>query len=364
MINRTEQDVMKKWLKGYDKPMVSIRCTTYNQERYIAQAIESFLMQETNFPFEIIVHDDASADNTAKIIQKYEALFPKIIKPIYEKENQYSKKNGSLRKIVNGACRGKYVAYCEGDDFWCDKQKLQKQYDAMEQHPECSLCSHIVQSVSENGIPLDRQDPPEGMFKENIIEQNYFCQKIIAEHTHPLQTSSYFIRNSILQQHGSFFVAPGNGDEKILRISLFVGKIYFFNSIMSCYRRESIGSWTLRNIYDKSKMYKLFQNTICLNNFFNEYTGFRFNQFVELGNKKIEFEIAIRERQLKKLFYLDNISYSKKIFSSKALKLYFIMSKLPPFVVEIFFYCLRFYPKFKKTFKNCRKLIYRGYNIM
>lgn len=350
MINRTEQDVMKKWPKDFGKPMVSIRCITYNQERYIAQAIESFLMQETDFPFEIIVHDDASTDNTAKIIRKYEAVFPKIIKPIYEEENQYSKKDGSLRKIVNRACIGEYVAYCEGDDYWCDKQKLQKQYEAMEQHPECSLCSHIVQSVSENGIPLEKQDPPKGMFYESIIEQDYLCQKVIAEHRHPLQTSSYFIRKSLLQQYNSFFDAPGNGDEKILRISLFAGKMYFFNSIMSCYRRESVGSWTLKNIYDKNKMYKLFQNTICLNNYFNKYTGFRFNEFVEIGNKKIEFEIAIQERQLKKLFYLENVRYSKKIFSSKILKLYFIMSKLPAFMVEFLFYCLRFYPKIKKIF--------------
>lgn len=140
MINRTQEDIIKKWPKDWKEPLASIRCITYNQEPYIAQALDSFLAQETDFPFEIVVHDDASTDKTADIIRQYVVKYPQIIKPIYETENQYSKQDGSLRKIVNKACVGKYIAFCEGDDFWVVPQKLQKQVDFLEHNPEYGMC--------------------------------------------------------------------------------------------------------------------------------------------------------------------------------------------------------------------------------
>lgn len=120
-------------------PFVSISCITYNHEQYIADAIESFLMQETNFPFEVLIHDDASTDGTADIIRKYEKEYPDIIKPIYQKENQYSKRDGSIGRIQKGRALGKYYATCEGDDYWTDPYKLQKQVDYLEAHPDCGL---------------------------------------------------------------------------------------------------------------------------------------------------------------------------------------------------------------------------------
>lgn len=101
MINLTQSKVMQNWgTDNSDTPLVSVCCITYNHEPYIAHALDGFLMQKTNFPFEVIVHDDASTDRTAEIIREYEVRFPKIIKPIYETENQYSKRDGSLRRIM------------------------------------------------------------------------------------------------------------------------------------------------------------------------------------------------------------------------------------------------------------------------
>lgn len=121
-------------------PLVTIRCITYNHEPYIRQCLEGFVMQKTNFPFEAIVHDDASTDGTAAIIREYAEKYPDIIKPIYETENQYSKHDGSLRKIMDAHMRGKYIAICEGDDYWIDPLKLQKQVDLLENNPSVSLC--------------------------------------------------------------------------------------------------------------------------------------------------------------------------------------------------------------------------------
>lgn len=138
MISITQEMIMYNWKSK--ETLVSIRCVTYNQEKYISQALDSFLMQKTNFPFEIVVHDDASTDKTIEIIKEYEKKFPDIVKPIYETENQYSKKDNSLDLIILSHLKGKYTAYCEGDDFWTNKNKLQKQVDFLEQNPDYGFC--------------------------------------------------------------------------------------------------------------------------------------------------------------------------------------------------------------------------------
>lgn len=119
--------------------MVSIRCCAFNQAELIGKCLDGFVKQKTNFRFEAVVHDDASTDGTAAVIARYAERYPDIIKPIYEAENQYSKHDGSLSRIMDAATHGKYVAYCEGDDCWTDPLKLQKQVDWLESHPDCVL---------------------------------------------------------------------------------------------------------------------------------------------------------------------------------------------------------------------------------
>ena len=126
---------------------VSVVCNAYNQETYIRDALEGFVMQKTNFKFEVLVHDDASTDKTADIIREYEAKYPDLIKPIYQTENQYSKGTGEVTKLQYERIKGKYIAICEGDDYWTDPMKLQKQYDALEAHPEVDICTHKAETV-------------------------------------------------------------------------------------------------------------------------------------------------------------------------------------------------------------------------
>lgn len=114
-------------------PLVSICCITYNHEKYISDAIESFIMQKTSFPVEIIIHDDASSDNTTNIIREYEKKYPELFTCIFQKENQYSKGiRGIAAQFTFLLARGKYIALCEGDDYWTDPYKLQKQVDFLE----------------------------------------------------------------------------------------------------------------------------------------------------------------------------------------------------------------------------------------
>ena len=136
---------------------VSIKCVVYNHEPYLKQCLDGFVMQKTNFRFEAIVHDDASTDKSADIIREYAELYPDIIIPVLEEENLYSKDKVLLRRKMNNLCKGKYVALCDGDDFWTDPYKLQKQVDYMEAHPGCSLCFTAADVIYEKGVPRNDQ---------------------------------------------------------------------------------------------------------------------------------------------------------------------------------------------------------------
>lgn len=151
MINITEEQIMEKWDNSkYDHPVVSVRCTAYNHEKYIRDSIEGFLIQKTNFPFEIVIHDDASTDSTADIIREYEKKYPSIIKPIYETENQYSKYDSTMVDIINKELKGDYIAFCEGDDYWIDENKLQKQVDFLQNNPEYGMCFTDFNMLNQN----------------------------------------------------------------------------------------------------------------------------------------------------------------------------------------------------------------------
>jgi len=159
--------------------LVSINCLAYNHEKTIKQTLEGFLMQKTSFQFEAIIHDDASTDNTKAIIQEYAEKYPNIIKPIFEKENQYSKHDGSLQKIMHNACRGKYIAYCEGDDYWIDPYKLQKQIDYLENHYDVlySCCRFYIKDEFNNTFkPAPNKyfdNPLHEKEKEFLFNQDY-----------------------------------------------------------------------------------------------------------------------------------------------------------------------------------------------
>lgn len=186
--------------------MVTIRCCAYNQEDYIRDCLEGFVMQKTNFRFEAIVHDDASTDGTATIIREYAEKYPAIIKPIFETENQYSKKDGSLGRIMQAHTHGKYVAYCEGDDYWIDPLKLQKQVDFLEQHPNVSFscCRFKLLNQSEHTMRVFENkyfDNPENAHKTDFL----FDAKYAFLESWVAQTMSIVIRKSALAEKRNIF---------------------------------------------------------------------------------------------------------------------------------------------------------------
>ena len=138
----------QQWPEG-TAPVLSICCAAYNHARFIRECLDGFLMQETTFPVEILLHDDASTDGTADIIREYEARYPQAIKPVYQKENQYSKGTGDLFSLKRAT--GDYLAVCEGDDYWTDPVKLQTQVDFLDRNPDYVICYHDAKIVDEAG---------------------------------------------------------------------------------------------------------------------------------------------------------------------------------------------------------------------
>lgn len=189
--------------------LVVIRCLTYNHESYIRDALEGFVMQKTNFPFVAIVHDDASTDGTAAIIREYAERYPDIIKPIYETENQYSKGDGSLGRIMNGACEAtgaKYIAMCEGDDFWTDPNKLQIQVDFLESHPDYSMCYTKVKCYNQGSKKFLHEWGGNGENLRALINENsiatltvMFLHKIYKRYLNAI--SPYYNKNWLLSDY-------------------------------------------------------------------------------------------------------------------------------------------------------------------
>lgn len=138
-----------------DSPLVSVLSITYNQAPFIRQCLDGILCQRTSFRFELIIHDDCSTDGTDEIIRTYARRYPEIIRPFFESENQYSKGvNGLFATFCMPHVRGRYVAICEGDDWWTDPEKLQKQIDFLASHPEYDFCCHRYHTFYQNASRL------------------------------------------------------------------------------------------------------------------------------------------------------------------------------------------------------------------
>lgn len=219
-----------------DEIQVTIRCFTFNHERFIRQCLEGFVMQKADFRFEAIVHDDASTDNTAAIIREYAEKYPDIIKPIYETENQYSKHDGSLTRIMNAHTRGKYIAMCEGDDYWTDPYKLQKQVDFLESHPDYVMCSSRFDKYWQESGVLE-EDPDKDFEGADYDLQNLIGGKWLT------QTLTVMYRRSALDLKR--YEQYGMSLDMILFYELLKhGKGYCFPEVMGVYRYHDGGVWS------------------------------------------------------------------------------------------------------------------------
>lgn len=266
------------------KPMISIICNTYNQERFIKDAIDSFLMQKLNVPFEILIHDDASTDGTADIIRTYEAQYPDIIKPIYQKVNQYSKGISITGAIQIPRALGKYIAFCEGDDYWTDPQKLQIQYDFMEHHPEYSGCCHAYNMICVDGSLIKECRD----FQQNMPIP---MKRLIGNQLEIPQFATLFVNRSCANDFNDGFL--GLRRDIAFRLCCAAkGDIFYINRNMSCYRRFVDGSWTVQN-QSKDVFISHLEEIIPFLNRYNEYTGYRYDSDIAKCIDRREFDILL-----------------------------------------------------------------------
>ena len=215
-------------------PLVTIICLVYNHEPFLRQCLDGFVMQKTTFPFEAIVHDDASTDGSAAIIREYAEKYPDVIKPIYQTENQYSKPDGSFAGISKAMHpNSKYIAKCEGDDYWTDPNKLQIQVNFLENHPDYSFSVHDFK-VFEEVNQRFRDSHPISFLKDD--EEQYTLT--LDDYKRGLfftQTLSCVFRISSLRE-SCYSRYEAQFDMTMFYALLTQGKCVLFNRVMGVYR--------------------------------------------------------------------------------------------------------------------------------
>lgn len=306
---------------------VSICCFTYNQEDYIATAIDNFINQKVNFLYEIIIHDDASNDNTSKIISRYHKKYPNLIVPIIEKENQYSKNPNSIVTVSMEKARGKYIALCDGDDAWTDVNKLQTQVDFMEKNPNITLCTH-------NTTIVDRS----GNFIEDfgITKKGQITIYDLLEGTSLIHTSSMLFRKKNVEKLPKYYYKATVADLPLKLYLLSQGDGYHIDKNMSFYRSNAKGSWSESQKLDKNKLKNNHDMTIEIYKGFNEETSKKYNKYIENKILTIDFNYYKNENNLKEIKkdkykkLYKNLSFIEKIkIRIKNIKfLYKLYSKL------------------------------------
>lgn len=214
-----------------EQPKVIIRCLVYNHEPYLRDCLEGFVMQKTNFPFKAVVHDDASTDSSAAIIREYAEKYPHIIEPIYETENQYSKRDGSLRKIMDAHSLGRspYIAYCEGDDYWIDPYKLQKQVDFLDANPDYAMCFSACKIQNDYGLHT-------GTKGEEVTDRDYESTELLK--TWCVPTASILIRAAIAKDERitKYDKRKTCGDIFVVLTAADYGKVRGMQDKMTVYR--------------------------------------------------------------------------------------------------------------------------------
>lgn len=267
------------------KPLVTICCITYNHENYIEDALQGFLMQETNFPIEIIVHDDASTDRTAKIIDNYYQQFPDLISKILQTDNQFSKGMHLVLGNVYARAQGEYIAVCEGDDYWTDPAKLQKQVDFMQTHPECSLSCHKV-LVDHEGQPEKNYIFPD-LDDDQVYSRDEMYQKYVSA------TCSVMFRAEKINELVAFLEGFKVGDMPLYSFYLQYGKFGYIDQVMAVYRKNKSSYWNPN--YDKLRFPVLFDT----------FTKIKTKLNIK-NSKPLNAQISFYGDELLKKYYAEN----------------------------------------------------------
>lgn len=279
-------------------PAVSVIVLTYNHKDYIKQCLENILNQKTSYFFEILIGDDASTDGTSKIVEEYAQCHPDIVRAFIRAENMGPTRN--LYDLYERA-RGKYIASCEGDDFWTDVEKIQIQINYLESHPECMGVTHACKIVDEKGNPSPMQILPW------ICERSVFRLKDFKGLNLPGQPATLVHRNFFLDSTHDYSIIyranPVVADRTIILILALQGEIHRLERRMSCYRRveqnDSMNATNLLFLYNKNVNRMQYELTCSLERYALEEFGVRLHFFRLKAEQMVKFFLKLLLRFLR-----------------------------------------------------------------
>lgn len=295
--------------------LVSIVCNAYNHELYIADAIESFLRQKTDFKYEILIYDDASLDKTAEIIKQYEKKYPDIIKPIYQLENQYSKGIQVVSLNENRAI-GKYIALCEGDDYWTDPYKLQKQTDFLDKNSEYSICVHAATIIDAN------TNKKIGHIRPSKSSKDFSTEEVITGGGGLFATNSMVYRREGSKDKPDFYNNASIGDYPLMIFLSLIGKVYYMHEDMSIYRSSVYNSWTDRTFSNIENQKKYLQMRERMLKEIDKYTKNKYTILIENQIQKNKFYFYLGQGKIKEIKDSELIDFYNKMSKSEKFKVY------------------------------------------
>lgn len=320
------------------EPLVSVNMITYNHAPYIAQAIEGVLMQKTNFPFELIIGEDCSTDGTREIVFDYSLRYPKIIKVVSSKNNVGMHENSAR---TTESCQGKYIAYCEGDDYWTHSEKLQKQIDFLEANHDYAGCFHNVEFIYENNFIYTQKYQCAPNQKKTVTAFDILKSNIIP-------TCSIVLRKKLIIEIPTWASDLKMGDWPNNFLIALINDWAYLPVSMGAYRRHSNGVWSKMSYVEQKKENIKFYEAIY-KNFNNPYKRLSVIYTSNLHSQIAEHYYKDNQHELFKLHLekAKNIFYDNKIFSFFLFKIY-IKYSLPSYfhLIKI---CLE---KFKHNYKR------------
>lgn len=278
--------------------LISICCITYNHENYIQQALESFLMQKGSFEMEILINDDASRDRTPHIIRRYAKKYPERIKPLFHGENQYSKGITNPSGVFNfPRARGKYIALCEGDDYWLDPHKLQKQLVIMENNPKLSFCFHSARIKN-----MDSSFSP--FLVRPYLKSGEISPDQVIDKKSGYPTASLFFPKAFVQELPNYYLECPIGDIPLQLLLAARGPAYYLDEALSVYRRGDPGSWSAgqRAGGFEKKQEAYFKAMVKTYRDFDRETDLIFHKSVVSALSRLRFGIYVNTRQFSRIF--------------------------------------------------------------
>lgn len=243
------------------QPLVSVWMITYNHEKYIRQSLENVIAQKTNFPFEVIIGEDCSTDGTRAILREFEEMYPDIIKPVYHDSNVGAMQNAY--EYCYPRLSGKYVACLEGDDYWIDENKLQKQVDFLEANPGYAICFHQVYELYD-----EKEFMATELFSSVAGSTVDFSIDDLATYGNFIHSASVVFKNFLIPEFPSWLKTSPIGDYVLHMLNAKKGKIAFLPNPMSVYRKHDQGAWAMKGV-----KYQLATWLTVLENLVTEFAG-------------------------------------------------------------------------------------------